>query len=1018
MKHEKHISPGNLHRSSMIWNNAITGNNYKITVSGFKIRRNRGLLILNLKTFVMKDSILKFGEILITLMAVSVKQVIAMQRLFRYYPEDFGKLPVTVLHMDLTFDVYDDHTRVHSDFIAESREDPLTEVILNAKDLEIKSVSCKEQSVQYAYDAGNSLLTISFENPVPPKTRFTLITDSVCRPTRNILEGLYYDETPPGAPPQQITQCQQWGFQRIVPCIDDMTAKCTYSTTIIADGRYTNLISNGDVVEPVLPSGNGRVRIKYDNSVTPMAPYLFFIGCGTYATFERAFEYPGGNIVTLELLVPPGTDSRIAEEALDILYDAIMWVHLFTGAEAYEQLPIRNKILNLTRERDRLRAGGESPDAIENIREQLRQLSKTAVSGYEYTGSVYREIGMQNSNFGGMENVGNTTISTNRIIPFPDMTDSAYEYMITVKVHEFYHNLNGSEVTGRSPFELWLNEAVTVYIEKMYHGFLFGDDYTRLQTVLTILAPEGTFSLDSGAASMPVEPDGFDDPNDLITDITYVKGPEFVRMIAILMGQPQFMRGLALYYQKYRHGNASRAEWIQAMEEVSGQAFGDMAQTWLKQTGFPTLHVNSSFDEQAGALTLRLNQSGFGAGKPWTFPIEIALVDESGEDIFEQIATIKNTKETILIESPKKPAFISLNRGYTFYGLVVTDADDRALFLQARKDKDIIARFIAFFTLMDHEKLRLLFNPQAQPSDETIDLFFGLLSDGTLMARAGGQFLTVFDSVQDQRYAHRYQALFVVRERFLHAVAVKYENDIRRLHELYRTMTDRAEQKGDRIGAIKARQTKNLCIGLLSRLDTPDVHTLIRSQIEKSGNATDRAVAFSLYLDTRAPDKMKVFERFEEDAKNNPVRWEIFLSACARAGGSDAIDIVRQAERSVGFRIEQANDQRALFVRFALNRKKSLQSPEGRQFLLETLRKLAPVNEYNTVQALHAFGAIDLMEKIYHEPVVHILVNILNELDSSRTPVVYNTIRRLLLGSPVAVRAYEKVHGKIGGISP
>jgi aminopeptidase N len=163
---------------------------------------------------------------------------------------------------------------------------------------------------------------------------------------------------------------------------------------------------------------------------------------------------------------------------------------------------------------------------------------------------------------------------------------------------------------------------------------------------------------------------------------------------------------------------------------------------------------------------------------------------------------------------------------------------------------------------------------------------------------------------------------------------------------------------------------------------------------------------------------MKVFERFEEDAKNNPVRWEIFLSACARAGGSDAIDIVRQAERSVGFRIEQANDQRALFVRFALNRKKSLQSPEGRQFLLETLRKLAPVNEYNTVQALHAFGAIDLMEKIYHEPVVHILVNILNELDSSRTPVVYNTIRRLLLGSPVAVRAYEKVHGKIGGISP
>ena len=55
---------------------------------------------------------------------------------------------------------------------------------------------------------------------------------------------------------------------------------------------------------------------------------------------------------------------------------------------------------------------------------------------------------MQNSDFGGMENVGNTTITANRIMPFPFMTDPAYEYMARVKVHEFYHNLNGSEVTG------------------------------------------------------------------------------------------------------------------------------------------------------------------------------------------------------------------------------------------------------------------------------------------------------------------------------------------------------------------------------------------------------------------------------------------------------------------------------------------------------------------------------------------------------------------------------------------
>ena len=80
---------------------------------------------------------------------------------------------------------------------------------------------------------------------------------------------------------------------------------------------------------------------------------------------------------------------------------------------------------------------------------------------------------MQNSDFGGMENVGNTTITANRIMPFAGITDSAYEYMIGVKVHEFYHNLNGSEVTGMTPFELWLNEAVTGTDRNTIHGVPF-----------------------------------------------------------------------------------------------------------------------------------------------------------------------------------------------------------------------------------------------------------------------------------------------------------------------------------------------------------------------------------------------------------------------------------------------------------------------------------------------------------------------------------------------------------------
>ena len=136
-----------------------------------------------------------------------------------------------------------------------------------------------------------------------------------------------------------------------------MTAKCTYRTTIIADSRYTNLITNGDVAVERHTVKPGRDKIVYDNSVTPMATYLFFLGVGTYATFKREFEYPDGSTFMLELLVPPDSDARAAEKALDILHDCVMWVYVFTGPEQYDEdrLAIRQLMWDLVRRREKLK---------------------------------------------------------------------------------------------------------------------------------------------------------------------------------------------------------------------------------------------------------------------------------------------------------------------------------------------------------------------------------------------------------------------------------------------------------------------------------------------------------------------------------------------------------------------------------------------------------------------------------------------------------------------------------------
>ncbi len=286
------------------------------------------------------------------------------------------------------------------------------------------------------------------------------------------------------------------------------------------------------------------------------------------------------------------------------------------------------------------------------------------------------------------------------------------------------------------------------------------------------------------------------------------------------------------------------------------------------------------------------------------------------------------------------------------------------------------------------------------------------------MDEAGGQFMTIFESVGDERFAHRYRALADARRRLYRAVAERHGET---LLEVYRRYAEPARKDGsysDReIEAIKRRQVKNAGLALLAARDTPEGHRLIREQFEEATAATDRLVAFRLYLESTAPDRMDVFTAFFEESRRNLVAWETFLATTAASDAADLVALLRRIETSDAFRIEQANEQRALYARFALNRRQSLETAAGRAYLTEVLIRLAPINEYSTVRALDAFAFIDRMEERYHVPVVRILVDLLATLDPEKTPSVYNSARRLLLGAPRAVMAYEEQYGEIPALA-
>ena len=305
----------------------------------------------------------------------------------------------------------------------------------------------RESMREIALDCDGKKVTYPLDREYAADEQFTVAVEHVSHPDGKRLEGIYRDVTPgegraPARPQQYMSQCQQYGFQRILPIIDDCTAKCTFRTVLEGDARYTHLISNGDLVEKA-DLGDGRQRVVYEMR-RPMAPYLFLACAGTWEVLADEVEYPDTHRkVKLEYLVPPGHLDG-AREPMRILKESVLFQHELTG--------------------------------------------------YEYPFEVYRTICMEKSLYGGMENTGNTTIITEAALIDETIPDRRLVYAYGVIPHEYEHNHCGSGVTMETVFDMWLNEAYTVNVERAYLARVFGADYMRRGEIASLRGTGGAFA--------------------------------------------------------------------------------------------------------------------------------------------------------------------------------------------------------------------------------------------------------------------------------------------------------------------------------------------------------------------------------------------------------------------------------------------------------------------------------------------------------------------------------------------
>ena len=837
---------------------------------------------------------------------------------FKYLRADFAPLPVTPRHLTIYLDFHPD--RVEADLCLEmTANQALDQVVLDARELEVLSVRGVSgpqdpQGIELAYDYQREQhrLVVNLAAPLAAGDQFALRTRTRCVPSDTMLEGIYRDVTPPGAPPQFISQCQQWGFQRVMPIIDDCRAKCTMTTTLEADAAYTHLISNGNIDRAANPDGRPapkpgdptRQVMTFINP-SPMAPYLFLAAAGTWDELADEVVYPSGGKVRLEYLVPPGRveDARLP---MEILKDSVLWV----------------------------------------ARSQ----------GYEYPGDTYRTICMTRSNFGGMENMGNTTIVTDAALVDPEHTDDAsLMYAHAVIVHEFYHNQCGSQTTMATPFDMWLNEAYTVDVERRYMAQRFDPTLMRLREVDSARSPLlGPLVMEDSGRVGRIVRQGFNDPDELVDGVTYVKAAEVIGMLRALLGEDIFNQGKDLYFARYRDGNADSDEFFACFEEKSGRSLEAFKSQWLHTIGYPRVSAQSSFDPAAQALTIHLEQKCPDGVGPFPLPLSLALVDQQGRDLpgSAQVAHLEDWSAQVTIPGlAAPPALVSLNRDYSFYGSFeqkgLTPED---LARQARLDPNLFNRVEAMRRLTDRQRVALLKDPSAAIEPAWLETYGQLLKQKDLPPGVKAYLLRIDEQPLDRDYLAWYPEQVAARRRLVAQINQRFATEVVAAYQALDTRAPRASLAE----GLEERMLAGVLLEIIAHRDDEPSQELVLQHHLKATTAADRVTGLVLLNRTSSPRRREILAQSREAWKGHLSGMANYLRAVSSGTNPDVFQMIEAEKTAPDFDLTTPTWSRALFLPMAVNNA-MLWTQKGVDWMARQIVALAPINGYTAGRLLNAF---------------------------------------------------------------
>lgn len=769
------------------------------------------------------------------------------------YLKDYQAPDYIIEKIELILDLDKNCTKIKSTLqVKQNTNRPQSDVkrlILNGAEhhqLISLSIDDIEQDIRLIQRDQNDLI---FEN-LPA---FCIIKiENILNPEANVgFEGLYLS--------QQIfcTDCEPQGFRKITYFQDRPDNMAIYTVKIIADISFSDLLSNGNLIETGVLDTDRHYAVWHDPF--PKPSYLFAIVAGDLHYIEDHHIRPDGSKVRLRVYAKEAVIHQ-CHFALASLKKACEW---------------DEKRFNLICDLD-----------------------------------VYNVVAVDDFNGGAMENKGLNIFNTKYVLADSlTATDSDFEGVESVIAHEYFHNWTGNRVTCRDWFQLSLKEGLTVFRDQEFSSDLNHRGLQRINDVYRLKAHQ--FVEDASALAHSVRPDHYIEMRNFYTTTVYEKGAEVVRLYQTLLGQEGFRAGMDLYFKRFDGMAVTCDDFLQCMREANtGRLYADLPhfERWYAQAGTPEVRAFSEFDAINCRYILRfqqiLNDSPNQPAvlkKPQLIPIKLTLYSSSGQQLMTDLIVLQDTQLEIIYENILVEPIPSLFQEFSAPVIFNYPYTASQLLFLAQFDQDAFNRFDAAQRLMT--TLLLSEKSADQIATQLTDLFAVNLAKAEQAPAFFARLLTFPDVsllMEAQAQANKAvdpQEINQVKQKVMGLIAFKFKSDFLRVYDSHRGNN------------AQLRALKNIALEYLSTLS--ECNHMAQTQYDQSINMTDRFAALKCAVLNNHPSKNVLLQNFYDQFKQYPLVIDKWFSLQASDPNISREQLIKLSQH-VDFKYSNPNRMRAL----------------------------------------------------------------------------------------------------------